>query len=117
MLSPWFSPLYLWAAIEGVADFDPSGDTISVSPLLAPDWKWLAVQNLPFRGRRLTGFGLRMAGSPRVHTNFVALGEATASVTQETDVTSAITTTTDTACVVALQRGANLLIFIGNGVN
>ncbi len=114
MLSPWFPPRYLWAAIEGVAGFDASGNAVSVSPLLPPDWKWLAVQNLPFRGRRLTWFAVRMADGLRVHTNFAALGDITASVTHETDVTSTVSATTDTAYIVALQRGANLLIFVGN---
>ena len=47
MLSPWFPPRYLWAAIEGAAGFDVSEGVPSVNPRLAPDWQWMGVQNLP----------------------------------------------------------------------
>src|SRR5579884_4301627 len=59
MLSPWFPPRYLWAAIEGMAGLEISRDAAKVSPRLAPDWKWLGVQNLPYRESRLTWFAVR----------------------------------------------------------
>jgi Bacterial alpha-L-rhamnosidase 6 hairpin glycosidase domain len=114
MLSPWFPPRYLWAAIEGVAGFDPSSGSIKVSPLLAPDWKWMAVQNLPFRGERLTWFTVRMSGDIVVHTNFVTQGETTPSVKYDTDITSFVRGTSDAACIVAFQQGTNLVICLGN---
>jgi len=59
MLSPWFPPRYLWAAIEGVAGLDITTDPPGLTPRMAPGWKWYAMRNLPFRGRSLTWFAVR----------------------------------------------------------
>ena len=55
MLSPWFPPRYLWAAIEGAAGLDLVGRAAARAPRLAPDWQWLGVQNLPYRGGQRPG--------------------------------------------------------------
>ena len=49
MLSPWFPPRFLWAAIEGAAGLDLSGDEPICNPCLAPNWRWLGVRRLCFR--------------------------------------------------------------------
>ncbi len=69
MLSPWDPPRYLWAAVEGVAGLDPSGDSLTLHPRLASDWKWLGLQNLPYRGKSLTYFAVRTPDL-QVYANF-----------------------------------------------
>lgn len=113
MLSPWFPPRYLWAAIEGVAGLDLSRGEISVSPRLAPDWKWLAVQNLPYRGGRLTWIAARTPDL-QVFTNFLCPRNATPTVTYEEDVSTCLHATGSSICPAALRQGANLLLFAGN---
>jgi hypothetical protein len=113
MLSPWFPPRYLWAAIEGVAGFDFSRGAISVYPRLAPDWKWLAVQNLPYRGQHLTWFAARMP-EVRIYTNFVSPADVSPYVTYEEDISDRVQATGDSVCAVGLRQGQNLLLFAGN---
>lgn len=114
MLSPWFPPRYLWAAVEGVAGFDGSTGEVTVTPRLAPAWKWLAVQNLPYRGESLTWFTARMSNEIRIYTNFVAPATTTPFVTYEKDVTSSVSASGDAPCVIALQQGPDVLTFVGN---
>ena len=70
MLSPWDPPRYLWAAMEGVGGLDPSGDGVTLHPRLASDWKWLGVQNLPYRGKRADLLRRPRPGHCRLYANF-----------------------------------------------
>ncbi len=60
MLSPWFPPRYLWAAIEGAAGLDMSSRKPDLKPRPAREWKWLAVRNLPLRGQGVSWFAVRL---------------------------------------------------------
>lgn len=113
MLSPWFPPRYLWAAIEGVAGLGFSAGAVTVNPRLAPDWKWLAVQNLPYRGRTLTWLAARMP-ELRIYTDFLSPGEQSPYVLYEKDVSHEVTATGDAVCALGLQEENNLLLFTGN---
>ena len=59
-MSPWMPPTYLWLGIEGLAGVAPSTESLesplSVNPNLPPDWGWLMLRNLPYRGRRISFF-------------------------------------------------------------
>ena len=113
MLSPWFPPRYLWAAIEGMAGLDLSGGNVSVSPRLAPGWKWMAVQNLPYRGQRLTWLAARVP-DVTVYTTFLCPRQSTPVVTYDEDITEQIRSTGETICSLGLRLGQNLLLFAGN---
>jgi hypothetical protein len=113
MLSPWFPPRYLWAAIEGVAGLDLSGGAIKVSPRLAPDWAWLGVQNLPYRGRHLTWLAVR-APELTIYTNFLCPGNATPVAMYEEDITPSVRATGESICPMGLRQEHNLLLFAGN---
>jgi hypothetical protein len=114
MLSPWFPPRYLWAAIEGIAGFSQSGESISVSPRLAPSWKWLAVERLPVRGKYLTWFAVRVEGDIRIYTNFVAPTSVTPYVSYHEDISPLVHAAGDAICSVGLRQGQDLVIFVGN---
>jgi Bacterial alpha-L-rhamnosidase 6 hairpin glycosidase domain len=113
MLSPWFPPRYLWAAIEGVGGLDLSHGSLRVSARLAPDWKWMGVQNLPYRGERLTWLAVRVP-EMLIYTNFLCPRDSTATVTYEKDITADIRATGESICPLGLQQGQNLLLFAGN---
>ena len=113
MLSPWFPPRYLWAAIEGVAGFAVEDGMVKVSPRLAPDWKWLAVQNLMCRNESYTFFAARMP-DVRIYTNFISPGEATGYVSYDQDISSAVRATGNSVCTIGLRHGSNLILFAGN---
>ena len=112
MLSPWFPPRYLWAAIEGAAGLDISTGTPSINPKLAPDWQWMGVQNLPFRGKHLTWFAVRLP-ELQMYGNF-QFDRSASSVVYESDITASVHATGDAATSMGLRKGENLVLFVGN---
>jgi hypothetical protein len=112
MLSPWYPPRYLWAAIEGAAGLEHGADGPSIRPALAAAWQWLGVRNLPYRGSRLTWFIVR-APDIRLYTNFPCQGTNQDSAYEE-DITEQVQAIGDSLSVVGLRAGANLLLLVGN---
>ncbi|MBC5801156.1 MAG: hypothetical protein GIX03_10875 [Candidatus Eremiobacteraeota bacterium] len=114
MLSPWFPPRYVWAAVEGVAGLDITSDPPALDPRLAPDWKWLGVRNVPFRGRSLTWFVVR-APDVRIYANlpFRYSGDLAA---YDEDITSSLSVSGHAAVGLGLRRENELVLFIGNTV-
>lgn len=111
MLSPWYPPRYVWSAIEGACGLVIREHTLSCNPRLAPNWKWLGVRNLPFRGKSLTWFIARIP-EPILYVNFDCSSEFMLQ-TYERDVTPMLRLESDTT-EIALRRGRNYVIFIGN---
>jgi len=114
MLSPWFPPRYVWAAVEGVAGLDISSDPPALDPRLAPDWKWFGVRNVPFRGRSLTWFVVR-APDVRIYANlpFRYSGDLAA---YDEDITPGLSVSGHAAVALGLRRENELVLFIGNTV-
>lgn len=112
MLSPWFPPRYLWAAIEGAAGLDFSTGSPSINPKLAPDWQWMGVKNLPFRGELLTWFVVRLP-ELQMYGNF-QFDRSTACTVYEDDVSDSVHATGDAATSMGLRKGENLVLFVGN---
>lgn len=113
MLSPWFPPRYLWAAIEGVAGFDIERGDVTISPRLPPDWKWMAVQNLPHRGQWLSWFAARMPNL-RIFATFASTHDDTPFSTYEEDITRDVDAAGDAICTIGLKHHENLVLFVGN---
>ncbi len=112
MLSPWFPPRYLWAAIEGAAGLDISTGTPTVNPRLAPEWQWMGVSNLPFRGKSLTWFAARLP-ELQMYGNF-QFDRSMTSIEYETDVSNCVHTIGDAVASIALRKGDDLVVFVGN---
>ena len=112
MLSPWFPPRYLWAAIEGAGGLDLTGGSPSVTPRLAPDWKWLAVRNVPYRDRALSWFVAR-APDMRLYSN-CAFHQPTPYVAYDEDVSENLHISGSAATAIALRRGDNFVVLVGN---
>ncbi len=115
MLSPWFPPRYLWAAIEGAAGLDLSGGAPSIEPRLAPDWKWLGVRNVPLGEQRLTWFAVRVP-ELRLYTNF-HFQQSTEYIAYDTDISRSMTIGGGAAVGVALRQGQDCVFFVGNTVD
>ncbi|MDQ2817579.1 MAG: GH116 family glycosyl hydrolase, partial [Candidatus Eremiobacteraeota bacterium] len=113
MLSPWFPPRYLWAAIEGAAGLDISSGSLSVNPRLAPDWKWCAVQNLPYCGRRLTWF---VARTPelQMYANFHSLRESVPHEIFEEDISEKIHPGGEHIVLLGLRHENHMIFLAGN---
>ncbi len=112
MLSPWFPPRYLWAAIEGAGGLDLSGGSPSIQPRLSPDWKWLGVRNVPFGEKYLTWFAVRVP-ELRLYSNF-RFQQPTEYIPYDTDITYSMSVVGGAAVGVALRQGPNCVLFIGN---
>jgi hypothetical protein len=112
MLSPWFPPRYLWAAIEGVAGLTVEGDTVRCWPRLSPAWKWLGVQNLPYHGRSLTWFAARTP-DVQMYSNF-HFQESSPYVAYDTDISEQTHVRGDSATTLGLRQGADMMVFVGN---
>lgn len=112
MLSPWFPPRYLWAAIEGAAGLDMSSRTPNLKPRPAREWKWLGVRNLPLRGKHISWFAVRL-DALAVYSSypFDSVDEA---CRYDQDVSDALHVTGEEAVVIGLQRDGRLVILIGN---
>ena len=115
MLSPWFPPRYLWAAIEGAAGLDLSGGSPSIKPRLAPDWKWLGVRNLPLAGKSYTWFVVR-APDIKVYANF-RFDQPLPYETHDRDISPQVRASGEAAVAIALRRGKHFTIFVGNTTN
>ncbi len=115
MLSPWFPPRYLWAAIEGAAGLDLSSGSPSVEPRLAPDWKWLGVRDVPLGEQRLTWFAVRVP-ELRLYTNF-HFQQFTEYIAYDTDISRSLTISGGAAVGVALRQGQDCVFFVGNTVD
>jgi hypothetical protein len=112
MLSPWFPPRYLWAAIEGAAGLDLSGRSPSVNPRLSPDWKWLGVRNLPLAGASYAWFAVR-APELKMYANF-RFDQSFPYDAYDSDVTPKVRVSGDAAVAIALRKRNHLTIFVGN---
>ena len=113
MLSPWFPPRYLWAAIEGAAGLDLSGDEPSCNPRLAPEWRWLGVRNLRFRGSFISWFIVKTP-EPIMFASF-RFAHSMEYHAYDEDVTDKLLDVVgdDVTCI-ALRRDGEHVVFIGN---
>ncbi|MDQ2992511.1 MAG: hypothetical protein M3R30_06820 [Candidatus Eremiobacteraeota bacterium] len=112
MLSPWFPPRYLWAAIEGAAGLDLSGGEPSLHPKLSTEWQWLGVRDLPFRGKKLTWFVV-LAPEMQIYTNY-RFQDSAPYIAYETDLTANMHISGEGVVGFALRDGAKVAILLGN---
>ena len=112
MLSPWFPPRYLWAAIEGAAGLELSGGTPTIVPRLAAQWKWTCVRDLLLAGAHVTWFIVR-APDVKLYSN-ATFRCAGASTTFDTDISDSLTLEGQDVVALALRDGDNIMVFVGN---
>jgi hypothetical protein len=114
MLSPWFSPRYVWAAVEGALGFSPDFDGASLFPRFPSSWRWMGARNVPFQGRSLTWFVVRdTTGSVHGFAN-AAFKDGIPVVELTEDVSSLVDVSGDDVSVVALRDRRRTLVFIGS---
>jgi hypothetical protein len=112
MLSPWFPPRYLWAAIEGAAGLDLSGGSPTIVARLAVHWKWTGVRDLLLAGTRVTWFMVRVP-DVQLYTNAAFRCEGPARRFRS-DVTPALTLEAQDAVGLALRDDDEIVLFVGN---
>ena len=112
MLSPWYPPRYLWAAIEGLAGLDVSSNTPRLRPRLSRNWSWMGVRNVPLRGKSVSWFAVR-ADEFALYVNY-PFEEVSADRCYESDISGCAHTTGEEVAVIALQRGDRIAVLLGN---
>lgn len=113
MLSPWFPPRYIWAAVEGVAGFNVWRDEVTVTPRMAADWKWMAVQNLLHRDSYLTWFAVKMPDL-RIFANFLSRADDIPHAVFDEDISHMVRITGDSVVAIGLRRGQTIMILAGS---
>ncbi len=111
MLSPWYPPHYVWAAIEGACGLEIRESDVACNPRLAPQWKWIGARNVPVRGAQLTWFVARVP-QPTLYANFGCSTELSLEGYDD-DVTPMLRLGNDVA-EIALRRGNDYVILMGN---
>jgi glycogen debranching enzyme len=112
MLSPWFPPRYLWAAIEGAAGLDMSSREPKLAPRLAREWKWLGVRNLPLRGRHVSWFSVRL-DELTTYSSY-PFESVDRHLRYQKDISDELHVTGEEAVAIGLQRNGDVAILIGN---
>ncbi len=79
---------------------------------MTPDWKWLGVRNLPYRGQRLTWFVVRLP-ELKIYSNF-QFHQSTPYIAYDDDISDCLQISGHAAVGLALRQGENLVIFVGN---
>jgi len=104
-LSPWMPATFIWLAIDGLLGFRPQVTELSVQPHLPESWQWLAIKDVPYRGRRFSLFYHRgtIYSSQQVDTGYPL------EIFDE-DVSRLVDTN---AYVIALRRAEEMVVFIG----
>jgi hypothetical protein len=112
-LSPWEPPRFLWATIEGVCGLTLTGDRPKINPLVPPNWKWVALRRLPYRGREISYFAVRTQGAFHLFTTCDVETESVHSL-YDRDVSDGVPIFSRIARVVAFQRDHELAVLVGN---
>ena len=112
MLSPWFPAKYLWAAIEGAAGLDVSSRQPKLAPRPARDWKWMAVRNVPLRGKHVSWFTAYTDG-PTVYSTY-PFDDVLERCRYDEDISPAVHVTGEEPLVIGLARSGGMAILIGN---
>ncbi len=113
MMSPWFAPRYLWAAIEGACGLEPTETGAKLTPRLPPNWAWLAARNVPLQGKPFSWFATRSNGELRLYATR-SVESSSPVETYERDVTSDVRVAGDDVAVVAFAREGEVAVFVGN---
>jgi len=104
-LSPWMPATFIWLAIDGLLGFRPQVTELSVQPHLPESWQWLAIKDMPYRGRR---FSLFYHLGTIYSSQYVDTGCPLE--LYDEDVSELVESN---AYVIALRRGDEVVLFLG----
>ena len=113
MLSPWYPPRYLWAAVEGMAGLGVEAGEAAIEPRMPAQWKWMAAQNVPFRGSRLTWLVVR-APELQLFTTFASNSRSLETSRFSEDISDQVEMSGESSLAVALRHTNRILLFVGN---
>jgi hypothetical protein len=112
LLSPWFAPRYVWAAIEGAAGLVPGFGRPRIVPHIPADWSWIAARNVPLGGTPCSWVVVRTDALRILVTRDVESDLAVERFAR--DVTGEVRVEGEDPAVVALADERRILVFVGN---
>lgn len=113
-LSPWEPPRFLWAAVEGVCGLMLSPGNPRINPLIPQKWSWIGLGRLPYHGSYLSYFAVREGEVGfRIYSTMDVQCDWSVSV-YERDVSEYVRVFDDSIVSLALCRGSELAILLGN---
>lgn len=112
MLSPWFPPKYLWAAMEGAAGLEVTSRPPKLHGRLPPGWAWLGARKVMVRGRDVAWFTVRL-DKLTTYANSSQL-EINADRQYDVDISEDVRVGGDHAMSIALRRDGAIAILVGN---
>lgn len=114
-LSPWEAPRFLWAMIEGAVGLQTKETTVTLQPNLPPDWQWLRVHDLPYRGQRLSFFLTRQGETLHVYTCSSMAGDLPQHRYLE-ELSDGVETITTGVSLTAFRQNDEVLVCMGNSL-
>jgi hypothetical protein len=111
-LSPWEPPRFLWTTLEGAFGIKFLPEGFSVLPRIPLDWSWMALRDLPYRGKRYTWFMGRVMNEMVFFTATPFATDYRLQVFDE-DITSVVHAAGEHATVLAWRLGTEILIAAG----
>lgn len=115
MLSPWFPPRYLWAAIEGACGLTPTPTGARIDPKLPLDWLWLGARSVPLRGKPISWFVVHQDGRQRLFATRAVETDASLEI-YESDVTDGVSVEGQGVATIAFARGDGITLLLANCV-
>jgi hypothetical protein len=112
LLSPWFPPRFVWAAVEGACGLVPHLGGARIAPNVPPGWSWTAARNVPLQGGSCTWLAIRNDALRILATR--ALESDLEVEIFLSDVTDDVTVAGDDVAVIALYDADRIVVFIGN---
>ncbi len=112
MLSPWFAPKYIWAAVEGAGGLNAAANPPELHPRLSNGWNWLGVRNVWLRGKCVSWFAARLDGL-QVFTNYPFAGVDSDDQYDE-DITENVHASGESVVLLGLKRPDRTLLCVGN---
>jgi len=113
MLSPWFPPRYLWAAVAGAGGLDLTGDEPACNPRLAPDWRWLGVRRIRYGDSYISWFVVR-SPALTMYATFRFKSELDYHTYDDDMTDELLDAVSDDVSAILLARGDELVLFVGN---
>lgn len=112
MLSPWFAPKYVWAAIEHAAGLEVTKRRPRLRPNLPSAWPWIGARNATVRGHSLSWFAVRTG-------EIVTYASSNGTPIEcdhayDEDVSADVIVTGDHAMSIALRGPHGMAILVGN---
>lgn len=114
-LSPWDSPRFLWAAIEGLAGIKVGLNGISLHPQIPSEWQWLRIHNVIYQDGKLSYFLTRESDGLHVYTPN-RFGCEFEQHNYDEAIPGGAEIITTGICTTAYRKGSETLICLGNSL-